>query len=154
MYDYRIEKERLAVTVTLASGDVVRGHVFVQPSIYGTQGHDGPHALFNGPEAFFPLELEDGGVLLIAKSRVADVSGASELADDELRRASAREAMMEITLAPGLSYLGSVLLELPSDRPRLLDRLNDTGERFLTLYTSDGVRYINRALIERVRPLD
>jgi hypothetical protein len=53
-----------------------------------------------------------------------------------------------------MSYVGTVMLELPTDRPRLLDLLNDTRERFLTLYTSDGVRFINRALIERVRPLD
>lgn len=154
MYDYRIEKQRLGVTVLLASGDTVRGHVFVQPSVYGVHPHAGPHALFNDPEPFFPLELEDGGVLLVAKARVADVSGSSELADDELRRLAAREAMMEITLSSGTSYVGTVLLELPSDRPRLLDLLNDARERFLTLYTSDGVRFINRALIERVRPLD
>jgi hypothetical protein len=61
---------------------------------------------------------------------------------------------MEITLAPGMSYVGTALLELPTERPRLLDLLNDSRERFLTLYTSDGVRFINRALIERVRPLD
>ena len=154
MYDYRIEKQRLGVTVLLASGDVVRGHVFVQPSVYGMHAHAGPHGLFNGPEPFFPLELEDGGVLLVSKARVAEVSGSSELAEDELRRLSAREAMMEITLAPGMSYIGTALLELPTERPRLLDLLNDSRERFLTLYTSDGVRFINRALIERVRPLD
>ena len=43
MYDYRIEKQRLGVTVLLASGDVVRGHVFVQPSVYGMHAHAGPH---------------------------------------------------------------------------------------------------------------
>jgi hypothetical protein len=154
VFDYRIEKQRLGVTVLLASGDVVRGHVFVQPTGYGTHPHSGPHGLFNGPEPFFPLELEDGGVLLVAKERVAEVSGSSELADDELRRLAAREAMMEVTLASGMSYVGTVLLELPTDRPRLLDLLNDSRERFLTLYTSDGVRFVNRALIERVRPLD
>lgn len=154
MDDYRIEKQRLAVTVSLASGETVRGHVFVQPSLYGVHQHAGPHALFNDPEPFFPLELEDGGVLLLAKARVVDVSGASELAEHELRRTAAREAMMEITLSTGLSYVGTVMLELPSHRPRLLDLLNDARDRFLTLYTSEGVHFINRALIERVRPLD
>ncbi len=154
VYDYRIEKQRLAVTVTLASRDAVRGHIFVQPSTYASHGHSGPRALFNGTEPFFPVELEDGGVRLIAKAHVADVAGDAELITEDMRALTGREAMVEITLSCGNAYVGSVLLQLPSDRPRLLDLLNDTRERFLTLFTSDGVRFINRALIERVRPLD
>jgi hypothetical protein len=154
VYDYRIEKQRLAVTVTLVSSDTVRGHVFVQPDSYAALGHSGARGLFNGDETFFPLEQEDGGFLLIAKAHVMDVSGGNELVNDELRRIGAREAMVEIMLVSRVSYVGSVLLALPSDRPRLLDLLNEGRERFLTLYTSDGVRFVNRSLIERVRPLD
>jgi hypothetical protein len=63
-------------------------------------------------------------------------------------------ALLQVTLTGGVTRFGSMRLELPSDRPRLLDHLNCGTERFLTLYTDRDVRLVNRAMIERVRPLD
>jgi hypothetical protein len=45
-------------------------------------------------------------------------------------------------------------LEVRADRPRLLDYLNDIHQRFLMLYSDNGVRLVIRELIERDRPLD
>jgi hypothetical protein len=50
--------------------------------------------------------------------------------------------------------LGSIRLDAPPDRARVLDYLNALTSRFLTLYTSNEARLINRSLIDRVRPLD
>jgi hypothetical protein len=154
VYDYRIQKERLAITLTLSGGEQVRGHVFVQPPAYAHRGRGEPIDLFNGPEPFFPLEIEGGEVLLVAKDRVMVVSGIKATEDDEVRRASARMALLQVTLAGGIAHFGSMRLELPSGRPRLLDHLNCGTERFLTLYTDRDVRLVNRGMIERVRPLD
>ena len=152
--DYRIQKERLAITLTLVGGEQVRGHIFVQPLAYAHRGREEPIDLFNGPEPFFPLEVEGGEVLLVAKDRVVEVAGINAAEEDEVRLASARMALLQVTLSCGIAHFGSMRLELPSDRPRLLDHLNGGTERFLTLYTDRGVRLVNRAMIERVRPLD
>lgn len=153
---YRIEKERLEVTLTLVGGEEIQGRIFVSPPAPGHTGHDSPAALFNAPEPFFPLELHSGEMLLIAKARVLEIADLplDQDEDEELLRASAPMALLQLTLAGGVSHFGSMRLEVRADRPRLLDHLNDSTQRFLTLYTDNGVRLVNRALIECVRPLD
>jgi hypothetical protein len=152
--DYRIEKERLAITLTLIGGEQVSGHIFVQPLAYAHRGREEPIDLLNDPEPFFPLEVNGGEMLLVAKDRVVEVSGIKTAEDDEVRRATARMALLQVTLTGGIVHFGSMRLELPSDRPRLLDYLNCSTDRFLTLYADRDLRLVNRAMIERVRPLD
>jgi hypothetical protein len=152
--DFRIQKERLEITLTLIGGEQLRGRIFVQPLAYPRHGREEPIDLLNEPDPFFPLEVDGGEMLLIAKDRVLEVSGIRAAEDDEVRRASARMALLEVKLTGGIAHFGSMQLELPSGRGRLLDHLNGCTERFLTLYTDRDVRLVNRALIERVRPLD
>ncbi len=154
MDDYCIQKERLAITLTLVGGEQLRGHIFVQPLTYAHRGREEPIGVFNDPEPFFPLEVDGGEMLLVAKDRVVEVSGITAAEDDDVRRASAPMALLQVTLTGGIARFGSMRLEVPSDRPRLLDHLNCGSERFLTLYTDRDVRLVNRAMIERVRPLD
>jgi len=151
---YRIEKERLEVNITMEDGAELHGYIFLQPKVYGYASHSEPAALFNDRELFFPLELEGGEVLLVSKARVADISGLPLADEDEMVRASSPMALVEVTLAGGLTRLGSMRLEVRADRPRLLDYLNDSDQRFLMLYSDHGVRLLNRKIIERVRPLD
>jgi hypothetical protein len=61
---------------------------------------------------------------------------------------------VEVTLRDGTVRSGRLYLEMPTDRPRLLDYLNRYAQRFVTLYSAGGIRLINRELIERVRPMD
>ncbi len=152
---YRIEKERLSVSLTLAGGLRVDGHIFVQPQAYGYNGHEHAIDVFNGADPFVALQTENG-VLFVAKDSVADVFGLAdeEAALDEMRRASARSAALEVTLVGGTVHTGTVLLEMPTDRPRLLDFLNRYEERFLAISEEQGVRLVNTSMIERVRPLD
>jgi hypothetical protein len=151
---YRIEKQRLDVDLTLVGGELMRGRIFVPSPLFGHSGEADPAALFNDGEAFFPLERDNGEVLLLCKTRVVEVSGLPMAEDYELLRGSAPMSLLQITLAGGITHFGSMRLEVRADRPRLLDYLNDCTQRFLTLYTDQGVRLVNRALIECVRPLD
>jgi hypothetical protein len=151
---YRIEKERLQVTLTLLGGTQVRGYVFVSPRPQGHAAYAEPAALLNEREDFFPVELETGEVLLVSKQRVLEVSGVALAEEDEVIRTSTPMALLEITLAGGITHYGSMLLEVRGGRRRLLDLLNSSTQRFLVLYTDNGIRLVNRALIESVRPLD
>jgi len=153
-YKYRIEKERIAVTLIMLGGEEIHGHIFVQPSAFHYGVPEEPLHLFNSPEPFLPLEQDDGDVLLVSKDRVLEVVGVAPSEEDEVRRLCARPALLEITMGGGIVHLGSMRLETPSDRPRLQDFLNYCSDRFTTLYTTEGVRLINVRLIDRVRPLD
>lgn len=151
---YRIEKSRISVTLRLMGGERLHGAIFVQPSIYGHYGREEPMHLFNAAEPFFPIETDDGAVLLIAKDRVVEVEGVTLSEEDDLRRVSARPVTLTITLADGVVRTGSIYLEMPSDRPRLLDFLNQYHQRFFAMYVDDDVFLINARAIEHVRPRD
>jgi hypothetical protein len=153
-YDYRIEKARLSVALTMMGGDELRGHIFVHRLAHHGFGTEAPADLFNAPEPFFPLELENGEVILVAKERVAEVVCGEQTPEEAAYQLASRMALVQVMLAGGSVRFGAVRLELPADRPRLIDYLNRVTDRFLTLFTSDEARLINRTLIDRVRPLD
>lgn len=149
--DLRIEKTRLAVAVTLMSGTRVDGELYVQAS-----GHhigeleDAPEVL-NSDEPFFPLALRGGGTILVAKDNVRTVTVARrDVHEDESLGIAAR---VEIALRDGERLSGSLIIEPVAGRTRVLDYLNRHQERFLTLFGRDSALLVNRALLERVRPL-
>jgi hypothetical protein len=154
MHEFRIEKDRCSVTLSLVSGETITGAMFVQHTEEGVPRRESAYDVLNGPERFFPIETADGQTLLIAKDRVVEALTALPANGDELRRASARSAVLDIVLPGGDVRSGTVLLELPLGQPRVLDFLNRLSDRFLVLYAAEGTRLVNRALIERVYPRD
>ena len=153
MSDFRIAKGRTSVQLTLSDG-FLSGDMFVQS--YSRRGDDpeNPADILNDAEPFFPLALEDGTTLLVAKNQVREAFVESLPEEDPDLRSAVREAAVEVTLVGGATRTGSVHLEVRSERPRLLDFLNLYEHRFLILHSSDGVWLINRDLIEHVRPVD
>jgi hypothetical protein len=150
--DVRIVKERVAVSITMVGGELLRGSLFA-PQIYPPGGQEDPLRLLNEPDPFFPLGLSTGEVLLIAKDRVLEVVLDAPPSGEELP-GSAPTALLQLTLAGGVTHVGSMRLEARAPRPRVLDYMNYCTESFMALRTDDGVRLINRKMIERVRPLD
>lgn len=151
MNEYRIEKCRLPIAVTLIGGERLEGDVFVQATARFRPGPEDARDLFNSAEPFFPM-ADAAGTQLIAKDGVIEVE--AEIAADDDPIESSLRALVEIEMVNGTVRAGSVCLEVPMERPRLLDFLNFHTLRFLTLHTSDGTRLLNRRLIARVRPLD
>jgi len=152
--EYRIEKDRIAVVVTTMGGDRLSGDIFVQPYTRHRMGREEAPDVLNGEEPFFPLVTEGHETFLIAKDNVREVEIPGPV-DEELQIAVGAQAIeIELWLTGGAIETGAVFLEVPMDHPRLLDFLNRLRDRFLTLYSLDGVRLVNRRLIERVRPLD
>ena len=155
--DYRIEKVRCQVAVTTLDGERLVGDMFLQPYAHHRQGPEAPADLLNDADPFFPLVLCDGDTLLLAKERVREVEVPEDqppVDADPYVGAGVRYASVELTLLGNVVRSGLVRVELPYERPRLLDFFNRFAERFLTVYTDDGVRLVNRRCIERVRPLE
>ena len=153
---YRIETAQKAVILTMLGGEELRGNVFIHSSSYRPFELEDVSELFNAANPFFPLELESGEVILVSKERVAEAAAShgDDAADQPPRGLPGPTALLQVTLVGGEIRLGSIRLEGPPDRARVLDYLNALTSRFLVLYTSNESRLINRSLIDRVRPLD
>jgi hypothetical protein len=151
--DFKIEKDRRTVQLQMLGGEQLCGDMFVQRVSQHHIGCEQIPDILNAPEPFFPL-VRTGDTLLVAKHQVREV----ELSDDNGQEAQVapvlRAEAVEVTLRDGTVRAGRCYLEMPNERPRLLDFLNRYAQRFVTLYTSGGIRLINRELIERVRTID
>jgi len=154
MSDFRIEKGRTSVLLTMAGAGSLSGEMFVQSYSRRGDSPENPEDILNDAEPFFPLALGDGNTLLIAKEQVLEAHLEDAVGEEPERRTGVRAAAVELTLAGGTARTGTLYLEVRADRPRLLDFLNKYEQRFFLLHSSDGVRLINRHLIEHVRPLD
>jgi hypothetical protein len=152
--DYRIQKERVSVVLTLLGGDRIAGDLFVQPSVRNRIGPEDAPDVLNAAEPYFPFLTADGETYLVAKDRVRDVEVDHELEDGDEWRIGA-PATIEIVLGGGVVHRGVVYLEsVVSGRGRVLDFLNRVPDRFITLYTPSGAVLVNRQAIERVHPVD
>jgi len=153
---YRIETTRKAVILTMLGGEELRGNVFIHFSSYRPFELEDVSELLNADTPFFPLELENSEVILVSRDRVAEAAAdrSEDAFEQPPRETPTPTALLQIVLVGGEVRLGSIRLDAPPDRARVLDYLNALTSRFLTLYTSNEARLINRSLIDRVRPLD
>lgn len=154
MSDLRIEKGRTAVVITMTGSGSISGEMFVQANSRHRSGPEHPEDILNDEEPFFPMVLDSGETLLVAKDQVLEAGMEDTLISGLLESGAVRPAAVEITLAGGAVRTGTLFLEVRADRPRLLDFLNKFNQRFFLLHSSEGVRLINRHFIEHVRPLD
>jgi hypothetical protein len=156
--ELHIEKEPAEVNIVTLSGDVLNGFVFVQPWHPTRLGREQPVDLLNSPEAFIPLETNDG-VVLLSKHAIAEM----DYAADQPSEGSPGtlpvgvSVSLTVTTSRGRSYAGTVAVEGPVNTPRLLDfmnRLAATNQSFLELNENARVRLINRNHIESIRTRD
>jgi hypothetical protein len=151
--DYRIEKVRHAVEVTLTNGHRLDGDVFVQSSTRFRAGPEEPLDLLNDDEPFLPLVLMTGAVYLVHKAQIAVVGTRLPEGDDAIDRAVVG-MHAEFTLVDGSTHLGSIFPEVRANRQRLIDALNDLSAPFVALFTADQLRLVNRRHIAYVRPVN
>ena len=154
MSELRIEKGRTAVVLTMMAAGTISGEMFVQANSRHRAGPEHPDDILNDSEPFFPMVLDSGETLLIAKEQVLEAEMEDTRITDLLASGVVRPAEVELRLAGGAVRTGTMFLEIRADRPRLLDFLNKYDQRFFLLHSSDGVRLVNRDFIEHVRPLD
>jgi hypothetical protein len=151
---FRIEKIRLGVTVRLRGCSDLSGCIFAQPSLYMRDGPEGPADILNSGDAYFPMLVDSGETVLLAKRHVIELIPGEMLEIDELRRASAREVKVELLLEDGTLRQGALMVEMPQDRPRVLDFLNNCSERFFMLMGENQAYLINFSAVVRVSPVE
>ena len=149
-----VATHRVPAAVMLAGGEVVIGDLHLQSRVPHRDGPESPIDLLNRPDPFFAVAVAEGGVAFFAKQRVAVVSCAtSDLPGQDPQRASVSiHAEMDVRI-DGAEYRGRVAYELPPTRTRTFDFLNGPGQ-FFALMTGSTTRFVNRAHVRIVRPLD
>lgn len=150
--DYRIQKVRRRVEVTLANGYRLDGDVFVQAAARFHAGPEAPLDLLNDDDPFLPLVMDNGTAYLVQKNQIAVVGTALPEGDDAVDRGVVG-MRVECTLIDGSAHVGSIFPEVRADRQRLVDVLNDAHDRFIELYTAEQLRLVSRLHIAYVRPV-
>lgn len=146
--------ERIPADIALADQARLSGQLHVQGRVAQHDGPETPLEMLNRPDPFFPVTLEQGKVAFVAKAQVAFVVGAPHLGQSDPERVSAAKTIaLEIVMVGGEEFRGWATLELPPTRARTLDYLNASGT-FFSLQGEDATRFINRAFVRMVRPLD
>src|ERR1035437_1138018 len=92
MSDYRIEKVRHRVELTLASGLRLEGDIFLQAFARFRAGPEEPLDVLNDSAPFLPLVLPSEELLLVQKSQIAVVATALSQSDDPRRGRRGRHA--------------------------------------------------------------
>jgi hypothetical protein len=152
MSEYRIDKVRHPVAITLASGRRLDGDLFLQANARFREGPEDPLDALNGDDRFLPLALGSGEVVLVQKSQVALVATPLPHDDDTFDR-GAVGMHVELTLADGSAWTGSIFPEARVDRTRLVDFLNDTPLAFIALFAHDRLLAVSRRHLAFARPV-
>ncbi|MDB4932630.1 MAG: hypothetical protein JWM10_5114 [Myxococcaceae bacterium] len=143
MSEYRIDKIRHAVAITLVHGHRIEGDLFLQASAPFRAGPEDPLDLLNNADRFLPVAAADGEVLLVQKSQVAHAAIGLPRDDDTVDRGVVG-MHVELTLVDGSAWSGSIFPELRDARPRLVDFLNESPLAFIALFAHDRVLLVNR----------
>jgi hypothetical protein len=145
---------RVRAEVFATGGRRLVGLLHLQPNASGHLGPETPEDLLSRPGEFFPLTQEGGKAVFLAKGQILAVVIAPEpFFDDPTRAFAARSLKLHVELSDGSEFAGAVVTEMPPDRPRALDFLNE-DRGFFALRSPDAIRYLNRDHLRVVTHLD
>ncbi len=148
MEDQKIVKNRRQVLFTLADGSTVEGRVFL--SLYEAC-HEGPQRvgeLLNSEDAFIPVETASGTIHLNIVNIIAAHMPVMEEGDELMTLGE--QYRVQITTSLGTVIEGEVFVNLPHDRSRVSDYLNQR-DRFCRVFLAEEIVYIGTRFILSVR---
>jgi len=145
---------RVTAEAVLAEGIVLQGELHLMTRHAYPPGPETPLEMLNREDPFFALSLPAGGVAFVPKAQVSMVCCTQQEPQIDPDRASAAKVVaLEVVLQGGAEYRGQTAVELPPARARALDYVNSPGG-FFELAGGDVTRYINKAHVRLIRPLD
>lgn len=147
---YRIPRRDLAVRILLDDGRTLDGRMFTADSGPGGRPEDVLQHLNDPAEDFVPLVCGEDSFLLNKAGIIwAQLSGdgAREIAEE---LDGGRTVPVRLTLAGGISLVGTFSVLMPVERSRVLDYLN-ASSRFLPLFGDGTVTLVQRGFVVTVR---
>lgn len=148
---------KIPATLHLADGAELAGSVHVQSAVAHHPGPESVVEMLNRPEPFMVLATEEDGVRFLPKVQVALVEYGAPEEDEEAvreRRSVAMPLKLEVEMMVTARVIeGVVAVELPPNRARAQDFLNDGGE-FFPLLVDSTLWAVHRTHVRTVRPVD
>lgn len=148
MSEYQVEKQKVSVTIELIDGQTRDGVIFLSPY---SSFHSGPQTLIDlmsEEEPFAPFVGDEGSFLLINKAQISHIRY-EKAADDKPVLGTPLDVTVTFTNSRQLT--GTVVLEVPEGKSRLLDFMN-SNSAFFEL-ECDGADYIvNPKIIIEIAP--
>jgi hypothetical protein len=154
---YQIGTRAIAVQVHTAAGTRIDGEMFLRPGALGHAGGETIADRLNDGTAFFPLKVTEPkpAVLLIGKEQVRYVVAPS--LDDEERLVDLRERASQLlvtaVMADGETFTGVVFVDLPPEKLRALDYVNDPKLAFLAIVQLEREYHLNRAFVRHLEDM-
>jgi hypothetical protein len=147
MSEFRVEKLRHDLELTLVTGERMLGTVFLEPIARNHAGAQDPRELLNDDDAFLPFQ-SGGALILVAKDQVKLVKYPQGREPLPLRMTEAR-----VILSDGQMVDGQIVIEARTEADRLLDHLNHFEGRFLPMLTANPLTQTleNRRMIVGIR---
>ena len=147
MSEFRVEKIKHTLELTLVTGEKMLGTVFLEPVARNHAGPQDPRELLNDDQAFFPFE-SNGSLILLAKDQVKLAKYPQGKAPLPLRVTEAR-----VILSDGQTVEGAVVIEARTEADRFLDHLNHFEGRFLPMLTANHLTQtlVNRRMIVGIK---
>ncbi len=126
---WRVPKEKVAVEVLLEGGRTLSGDLFVLPRTGLHEGRERVIDVLGSSDPFLPLATPEGGHLL-NKGRIVAIRVPSPTdtgLSGELEGIAREETVLTLASLPegDRHWHGVVWIEMPENRRRLLDLLND-----------------------------
>jgi hypothetical protein len=147
---YRIPRHEVPVRILLDDGRTLDGTLFTAETGPGGRPEDVLHYLNETAEGFVPLMCGRDSFLLNKAGIVwVQLSGdeARELAHGAIE---SHHVPARVSLAGGLSVVGTLAIAMPPERSRVVDYLNAAG-RFLPLLADGTVTLVQRRFVVTVR---
>lgn len=147
MSEFRVEKLRHNLELTLVTGERMLGTVFLEPIARNHGGPQDARELLNDDDPFLPFET-GGALILIAKDQVKLVKYPHGKEPLPLRMTEAR-----VIMSDGKSIEGQIVIEARTEADRLLDHLNHLEGRFLPMLTANTLTatLVNRRMIVGIK---
>ncbi len=150
-----VPRTTVPAQIELAHGERHSGVLFLIPRAPQHSGGETPLEMLNRTEEVFPFRTDEGQILLIAKAQTLCVVVAqTDDVEDPDRLSTARAEGVEVALTNGAKFAGSVQIEMPETRARLLDFLNAAPSPFFAVASENETHYVNRNQVVFVRPLE
>jgi hypothetical protein len=150
MEQYRIPRRQVQARILLDDGRTLDGTVFTTDSVPGGRPEDVLHVLNDPSEDFVPLLCGEDSFLL-NKAGIIWVQLTGATAEEVAEQSEAgRPAPVRLTLAGGLSLVGTLSIVMPPERARVIDYMNAAG-RFLPLFGEGQVTLVRRSFVVSVR---
>jgi hypothetical protein len=147
---YRIPRREVEARILLDDGRTLDGKVFTTDSVPGGRPEDVLHLLNDASEDFLPLVCGRDSFLLNKAGIIwVQLTGANA-AEVAEQAESGRPAPVRLTLAGGLSLVGTFSIVMPPERQRVIDYLNAAG-RFVPLFGDGAVTLVRRSFVVSVR---